>query len=224
VKPYPKGNPSDWIRRIARPGDIVIDGGANIGGFSKAAAETVGERGRVYAVEPDPRCAKELEDLTVLHPQVTYVAAALSRTAGCVELHQAKHPAQSSLVLGAVSDPLATLQVAAITLDGLASGAVRAVKLDLQGGEALALYGASDLLTRCPYWCLEFWPWAMRKVGMRSPRAAAEWILWAFANLDFTAHTLADGYPLTNYDDLLVWCHDETHPEYQHINIAFSRV
>jgi FkbM family methyltransferase len=40
------------IRRLVKPGDHVIDVGANVGWYTRVLSELVGERGRVYSVEP----------------------------------------------------------------------------------------------------------------------------------------------------------------------------
>ena len=43
----------DAILEAMRPGDIVIDAGANVGIFTLLAAARVGSRGLVVAVEPE---------------------------------------------------------------------------------------------------------------------------------------------------------------------------
>ncbi len=42
------------IKCFIRPGDSVIDLGANIGWYTAVLSKLVGERGKVYAVEPIP--------------------------------------------------------------------------------------------------------------------------------------------------------------------------
>src|ERR1700687_1672184 len=42
------------VRRIIRPGDVVIDVGANFGWYTTLLAELVGESGHVYSFEPVP--------------------------------------------------------------------------------------------------------------------------------------------------------------------------
>jgi FkbM family methyltransferase len=42
------------IKRLVKPGDSVIDLGANIGWYSHVLANLVGENGRVYSIEPIP--------------------------------------------------------------------------------------------------------------------------------------------------------------------------
>ena len=44
----------DPILEATRPGDIVLDAGANIGAFTLLAAARVGSAGLVVAVEPEP--------------------------------------------------------------------------------------------------------------------------------------------------------------------------
>ena len=46
---------TELIRRSLAPGARFLDAGANLGYFSVLAAARVGERGRVYAFEPEPR-------------------------------------------------------------------------------------------------------------------------------------------------------------------------
>ncbi|MEM0921973.1 MAG: FkbM family methyltransferase [Pseudomonadota bacterium] len=43
------------LNQILRPGDVVVDAGANIGALSVPFAKRVGPEGRVFAFEPQPR-------------------------------------------------------------------------------------------------------------------------------------------------------------------------
>jgi protein-L-isoaspartate O-methyltransferase len=42
------------VRYLVKPGDFVIDIGANIGVYTKMLSELVGPNGRVYSIEPYP--------------------------------------------------------------------------------------------------------------------------------------------------------------------------
>lgn len=209
----PKGNPSDWIRRAVGVGDTVIDGGANMGGFTKAAAETVGPTGKVFAVEPDPRCADTLRAIEKQYPQVVFVPAALVAQAGAVILQQAVKSEQSSLLERAVKDRLGEVEVEGVTLDSLTRGPVAAVKLDLQGSEPVAVLAAGDLLTRCPQWCVEIWPYALGK--------RADFLLWAFLGLDFTPRWMDAELSRADIDELKAWALAE-HEINKHLNIVFT--
>lgn len=212
MRKFPKGSPAAWIRQVATPGQIVIDGGANKGEFSMAAAETVGPTGTVYAIEPDPRCVPLLQ--TVMHdfPQVKHLPYALDRSHGHAPMTLGHNSEQSSLIRAAVADVFRIDEVQTIPLDAVTSERVAAVKLDLQGGEPAALAGASELLTTCPAWCVEFWPWALHE--------QAAFLLTVFQALDFKAHTFDGAY--VDYAELLAWSYSQLEP-HQHINILFSR-
>jgi FkbM family methyltransferase len=71
-----------------RPGDVVVDVGANVGVFAVAAAAAVAPGGAVLAVEPAPDAAAALSRNLARHapPGVTHSVAA-------VALSNAEHPA-----------------------------------------------------------------------------------------------------------------------------------
>jgi FkbM family methyltransferase len=46
--------PTQWVREEVEPGMTVLDIGANIGYYVMLEAQLVGDRGRVYAIEPVP--------------------------------------------------------------------------------------------------------------------------------------------------------------------------
>jgi len=56
-----------FFRRYLRPGDVVIDVGANVGLTTLAAAKAVGDSGRVIAVEPHPRIFRYLQNNLALN-------------------------------------------------------------------------------------------------------------------------------------------------------------
>jgi FkbM family methyltransferase len=43
------------MRHVLKPGDGIVDAGANIGWFSLVVGQCVGATGRIYAFEPQPR-------------------------------------------------------------------------------------------------------------------------------------------------------------------------
>jgi FkbM family methyltransferase len=211
---HQKGNPAEWIRRTVKRGQVVIDGGANVGGFTLAAAESVGDAGRVYAVEPDSRCHAALDELAQRYPQITVIKAALGAHAGMALLHRAIHTEQTSLQRHAVDNLVDTIEVTTYALDDIVRcGPVHAIKLDLQGGECDALAGAEAMLRICPQWCVELWP------PVLGERAFA--LLETFKGAGLTAHWMDEDEPVADWDDLAAWCAADLEKS-QHINLLLT--
>lgn len=222
IPKLPKGDPIAYLRRILSAGDVCIDGGANEGTVTEVMAQCVGSQGRVIAVEPDPRCLDKLTERTAAYPQVEVLLKALSDAHGMTPFYQAVQSPQSSRVKGAVREQFASpdpLSVPCTTLDRLVDGPVKAVKLDLQGGETDALDGAWSLLRRCDHWIVEVWPFAIRQSGSTPERFVA---LFTAAGLQ--PHAMADGRPTrVSADEVLAWCNQQPLADYQHVNLYFTR-
>jgi FkbM family methyltransferase len=137
------------VRRRLRPGQVFVDGGANIGLFTLYSAARVGATGRVLAFEPAPQAVHALTQNVRLNrfDWVDVIEAALSDRAGrkdFVDFGEA-----SGLSSFAPEHAGGTrISVRTITLDEVAidTEAVGIVKLDLEGAEVAALRGASQLL------------------------------------------------------------------------------
>lgn len=160
-------------RDLCRPGTVAIDVGANLGVFALAAASAVGPTGAVIAIEPEPELAEtvrraaghaELEHLRVIE------AAALDRS-GSVRLESTPGHAGDHRV--AISKVRRGPLVRGVRLDdllsepALAESPVSAIKIDVQGAEALVLAGMRGLLDRYRNVevLLEFWPAGLRRFG-----------------------------------------------------------
>lgn len=159
-------------RDLCRPGTVAVDVGANLGLFALAAASSIGPTGIVVAIEPEPgladavrRAARhvEFEHLRVVE------AAALDRS-GSFRLestpgHGGDHrvsntsPEMGPVVRGVRLDELLAEHAPGVE--------VSAIKIDVQGAEALVLAGMRDLLDRhrSVEILLEFWPAGLRRFG-----------------------------------------------------------
>ncbi|MEQ9453428.1 MAG: FkbM family methyltransferase, partial [Phycisphaeraceae bacterium] len=152
------------LRRVVREGDVVVDGGANLGYFTLLMATLVGpaeKGGRVHAFEPDPRNRKRLMDhlaLNGLEDRVTVHGVALSDRGGWATLHRfvetdSAHNHGMSSLYGAEEGATEGYDVETVRLDEVVGGAdVRLMKLDLEGAEPLAVAGAAGLFRgpSCP--------------------------------------------------------------------------
>jgi FkbM family methyltransferase len=140
------------MKRLLRPGDCVIDVGANVGYFSAVCAQRVGFEGQVYAIEASPFLAERLRQCVaeVAGGPIRVYHSAVWRSSGVVSFNAASNSGWSSLRENATFETLATVQVPAITLDDFVLREniqrVRVLKLDIEGAEIDALMGAEELL------------------------------------------------------------------------------
>lgn len=171
------------FRHHIRAGGTVIDAGANWGYFALVAAVSVGTRGRVIALEPDPRpyarLRRNLELNVFQHVEaLAYAAGAATgevRLAGYQEGHENR--GTSSIVAGRESD--GAFVVRTIALDEIAgTGPVDMVKIDVEGAEDLVLAGMRDGLLAHRYRAilLELHPEPLQARGI-DPMACVQLLL-----------------------------------------------
>ena len=178
---YRKWQPLETMlyERLIRPGDYVIDVGANIGFFTVLFAElAVG--GKVLAIEPEPN------NIRLLRKNIAQrglaAAATVAETAVGSEPSQATLYTASSGNLGdnrlyfsperhglAASMDRKRVDVPIARIDDLVASWPRVdfIKMDIQGFEAHALEGANATLAANPELLLftEFFPFGMRAAG-----------------------------------------------------------
>jgi FkbM family methyltransferase len=141
------------LMTLARPGDLVIDVGANVGYFSILCASLGAE---VHAFEPEPEVAEQLHrsaDLNDFPMPLRVNLVALADRPGPHSLHRSPagvHTGNSSLLRLPHLSNVDALNVETDTLDHYFQThrlrRARALKIDVEGAERLVLSGASDLL------------------------------------------------------------------------------
>jgi FkbM family methyltransferase len=123
---------------------VVVDAGANVGIFTCALAQIVGESGFVHAFEPDPSSFSVLSANVAgngLKGRVELNQMALGDGVGVVMLHSAG--ASSFVDAGSVPVQVTTLDAYAEHLSRL-----DVVKIDVEGYEPVLLQGAEETLRR----------------------------------------------------------------------------
>jgi FkbM family methyltransferase len=147
------------LRPLLHPGDVVIDGGANIGVHSLAFARAVGSTGRVYAFEPQRLTYQMLAGNMALNDVGNVVARceALGEAAGtiCVPQIEPTKPANIG-GLRLIDDDMpgleplepkgASEEVPVVTIDSLQLRSCRLIKLDVEGMERQALVGGRQTI------------------------------------------------------------------------------
>jgi FkbM family methyltransferase len=164
--------------RVLRPGDHVVDVGANIGWFSLLAARLVGPAGRVHSFEANRATFDLLQTNLALN-------ACTNITAHCVAVGEenglARIAPREAGNAGADGVELASSgvdTVPLVRLDAvLGEARLRLIKLDIEGWEAKALRGAEGLLRRgdAPDLVFEFTPEFLSAAG-DDPRELVAWL------------------------------------------------
>lgn len=161
----------ELVRRLLRPGDTFVDGGANVGLFTLVAAHCVGATGHVLSFEPASATRSQLIRNIALnrYPWIDVRGEALAEATGSAAmLSFVGDGAGLSSFAPAVCVGGVREQVSVTTLDdalGADACKVRLVKLDLEGAEVRALRGAPRLLDAGPDLILEVEPGHLERQG-----------------------------------------------------------
>ena len=180
------------FRTLCRPGDTVVDIGANVGLYTAIAARAVGSAGRVISLEPHLESYSYLQKTIAINglTHVRAVNAACGDHSGTVDLFLTdENKADSRLYDVTGARPRTTVEM--VTLDDLLEREgvrkVDVIKMDIQGAEALALKGMRRTLRTPGKLTLvcEFWPWGITAAG-GSPREFIE----ELSSHGFTFHSI----------------------------------
>lgn len=141
-----------WMDHI-RPGDLVVDIGANIGWYSKIAEL---QQAEVFAFEPDPR---NFEVLKQNCPAAHLFEAALGDTESTITINY--NPENYGDTRVSTAGSVTVKQTTLDTVIGDRAHEIRAIKMDVQGWEPYVIDGAVNTMKNLPQDCLvilEFCP------------------------------------------------------------------
>lgn len=196
-------------RAALKPGDVVVDIGANVGTHALLAAHLVGPTGRVHAVEASPwihaRLRQNLATNGVTNVQTYNLAATDVPGTVSVYLHDDRNLGGTTIVateaerLGAAQEavvegrPLSQI----VPLEELR--AARLIKMDVEGAEWLVVQGMRDVLpllrADAEILC-EVNPAALRQLG-----GSLDELLALFAGAGFQAFEVMNPYRAQFYID-----------------------
>ncbi|MBY0333761.1 MAG: FkbM family methyltransferase [Acetobacteraceae bacterium] len=153
---------TDFMWRNVRPGQVVLDVGANHGYYTVLLSDLVGPAGRVHAIEPNPRLV-ELLGLNVSVNGFWHVAEVRAAAVGAsdggtlpmvVPLRDPKngYVVQPGQAVPQGLDPaqFARHEVPIVSLDGVVPGRADFVKIDVEGAEEQVWHGMQALIARSP--------------------------------------------------------------------------
>ncbi len=148
------------LKELVKPGDRVIDLGAHVGACTKFLSDLVGERGRVYSVEPFPMnfdiLSSNVRKLGLAN--VELINCAVSDLSGTLvmevptfaEYGESFYDAR--LIPAGASSSLRQAEVTVNTVDNLLRdfpGPISFIKCDVEGQELQTLKGAQKLIGTC---------------------------------------------------------------------------
>jgi len=203
---------SALLLSLLQEGGVFVDVGANIGYFSILAASVVGERGAVFAFEPDPANFRLLQaniELNDYRDIISAVEAGLAATAGNGQLFLSEDNFGDHQIYAA-GERRSRLPITLHNGSHYLAGQVTRVdllKVDTQGSEYQVMVGLLPLLQRLPYVpriIIELTPLSLRQAGTRG-RALIELLatlgqpMWI---IDHIEHRLA----ASNAGELARWC------------------
>lgn len=145
-----------WVfRALLRPGDTVLDIGANLGLTTLQASHLVGPMGHVHAFEPQPAMVRLMERSIAKNSvqNVTIHSVALGAESGRATLtipeHNAGAASLKSLARTGVQVPV-TVESASAYFQRLELESVRLAKIDVEGSEADVLEGIGSAFASSP--------------------------------------------------------------------------
>ena len=140
------------IQELVKPGDTVVDVGANRGMFALMASRLVGDQGRVLCFEPNPSCAKLLEDEVAtnnIHNIVVFRAALGSKRENSILSVPYINSGEGTFGASTYGDEL--YQVHCDILQGdetLFAEHLSLIKIDVEGFECNVIEGLRGIIER----------------------------------------------------------------------------
>ena len=189
----------DWVK----PGMVAYDLGANVGYLSLMLAKQAGAAGKVFAFEPLPANQERLRANLALNPQLRVVlvpkAVAYKSGSHTFQVHASDDMGKLQGSAGRTAQYAGHIQVDTIVLDDFVylerNPLPDVIKMDIEGGEALALNGMKRLLVEArPILFIE-------THGPESARA-----VWAaLRQANYRMHRVGKGYPEISNVESIGW-------------------
>lgn len=192
------------LGELIKPGMTVYDVGANIGYVTLMLAKLTGEQGKVYAFEALPDNVERLRrnmELSGFNNRVNIFSGAVAAGAGEARflVHASGGMGKAAGSAGRDEQYLREITVPCISLDEFVfaqgNSPPQAVKMDIEGGEVMALPGMQRVLAEARPLML------MELHGPESARAAWD----ALTAAGYSLCEMKPGYPRVTSLDALDW-------------------
>lgn len=192
------------LRELIPASAVIFDIGANIGYVSLLLAKAAGETGKVFAFEALPSNVEQLRRnlaLNGMDAQVTVIASAVTQAPGPVRflVHASGGMGKAAGSAGRDDQYQSEATVPGISLDEFVFGhgnpPPQVVKMDIEGGEVMALPGMRRVLTEArPLMLMELHGPESSRVAWETLTAAGYEICW-----------MRPGYPVVPSLEAMGW-------------------
>ncbi len=168
VDPNHVDRAEEFVYDFLKPGDTLIDVGANIGCVTVAGALAVGETGHVISVEPHPQTFSHLKKTVAINhcTNVTCLNTAMGAEAGVVNFTDEPRKDDNNCV---ALQAEAGIRVPCVTLASLVEehsiSKIAVMKIDVEGFEMQVLQGAEAILNKVDSIYIEVLEHALQKFG-----------------------------------------------------------
>lgn len=158
------------VGNIVKEGMVVVDVGANIGYYTLQMARLVGQKGKVYAIEPDPSNYKLLvKNIRAnIYQNVVAIERAVSNSKGSTRLFICEEHKGDHRIFD-LQGERKSIEVETMKLDDLllTEDRIDVIKMDIQGAEYVALLGMENLIRKNKglIFICEFAPFLLRDCG-----------------------------------------------------------
>jgi FkbM family methyltransferase len=141
---------SELFVQIVRPGNVVVDAGANLGAHTLLLSQRVGDQGLVYAYEPQRTIYEILCANMALNGRknVRCRCEALGETSGEICVPPLNYDAEANFAGLGLGDYQSGEKVPVVTIDGLQLPRCDLLKADVEGMELPVLRGAAQTIQK----------------------------------------------------------------------------
>jgi FkbM family methyltransferase len=158
------------LKQIIRPGDNIIDIGANIGFYARILSDLTGKNGKVYCFEPDSTNFNYLQKATHGRSNIQVFNMAVSDSESVLKVYKSKLLNVDHRTYP-VNNYDSIEEVKANSIDNLIASRtilpVNVIKIDIQGFELFSFRGMNNLLRTSSDLKIvaEFWPHGFMRAG-----------------------------------------------------------
>ena len=158
----------NYLKKNIKPGDVIIDIGANIGFYTKLLSSLIGPNGKVHAFEPDNQNFKHLSKNVKSLQNVILNKKAVSDSTGNIKIYKSKDLNVDHRTYP-VEDYASIETIESISIDDYLNSnyKVDIIKMDIQGYEISALKGMKETIrfNKDIKLLLELWPFGLHQAG-----------------------------------------------------------